>query len=79
MNSIYIYLLGKSKRISLLFNAEISRWTALAGLILSPTFFSAGIALDAEHGLLIYALLFYCAAVIMFIPFLIEVSKTSKF
>ena len=79
MNSIYIYLLGKSKRFSSMFNAQISRWTAIAGLGFAPTFFFAGISVENEHGLLVYALLFYGAAVLMFIPFLIEVSKTSKF
>ena len=79
MNSIYIYLLGKSKRVSIMFDAEVSRWTAITGLICSPTFFFAGISVENEQGLLVYALLFYGAAVLMFIPFLIEVSKTSKF
>ena len=78
MYQIYLYLLGKSKRISAMFNAEISRWTAIAGLLFTPTFFFAGISVENEHGLLGYALLFYGAAVILFIPFLIEIYLTSN-
>ena len=78
MNSFYIYLLGKSKRVSIMFDAQVSRWTAITGLILSPIFFLAGISVENEHGLLAYAILFYGAAVLMFIPLFIEISKTSK-
>lgn len=79
MNSFYIYLLGKSKRVSIMFDAQVSRWTAITGLILSPIFFFAGISVENEHGLLAYAILFYGAAVLMFIPLFIEITKTSKF
>lgn len=78
MDSLYTYMLGKSKRISAMFNAEISRWTAIAGLLFTPTFFFAGISVENEHGLLGYALIFYGAAVILFIPFLIEIYLTSN-
>ena len=79
MHEVYIYLLGKSKRVSIIFNAEISRWTAITGLIISPILFFSGVSVENEHGLLAYALLFYGAAVLMFIPFVIEVTNTSKF
>lgn len=78
MYKFYLYMLGKSKRFSSMFNAEISRWTAIAGLVFTPTFFYAGVAVENEHGLLVYALIFYGAAVIMFIPFLIEIYLTSN-
>ena len=78
MHEVYLYLLGKSKRFSSMFNAEISRWTAIAGLIFTPIFFMAGVSVENEHGLLCYALIFYGAAVILFIPFLIEIYLTSN-
>ena len=78
MHEVYIYLLGKSKRVSIIFNAEISRWTAITGLIISPILFFAGVSVENEHGLLAYALLFYGAAVVVFIPLFIEICSTSK-
>lgn len=79
MYKIYIYMLGKSQRASALFDASVTRLTAILGLIIAPIFFYAGLALENTYGILTFALIFYGAAVLMFIPFLIEVSKTSKF
>lgn len=79
MNKIYIYMFGKSQRASALFDASVTRLTAILGLIIAPIFFYAGLALENIYGILTFALIFYGAAVLMFIPFLIEVSKTSKF
>lgn len=79
MYQFYLYMLGKSKHISIVFNAQISRWTAVAGLIFSPILFFAGIDIENSYGLLGYAIIMYSAGLILFIPFAIELFQTTKY
>lgn len=78
MYQFYLYMLGKSRHFSILFNAKISRWSAVAGLVFSPILFFTGINIENYHGLVGYAIVFYGAALILFIPFAIELYLTSK-
>lgn len=78
MNKIYIYMFGKSQRASALFDASVTRLTAILGLIIAPIFFYAGLALENIYGILTFALIFYGAAVEVFIPLFIEICSTSK-
>lgn len=79
MKKFYKYMLGKSKTVvSSWFDAEITRWTAVYGLIFSPLFLFTGVALENLHRLPTYAVALYAAAMLTAIPFIIEVSLTAK-
>lgn len=78
MYKYYIYMLGKSNRVSSLFDASISRWTAVGALVFAPILLYAGLYLENIYGFLGFALIFYGAAVIVFVPFAIELFLTSN-
>lgn len=78
MKIIYRFLNAKCKFISYLLSAEIKWWTALLGMVFSPTLFFVGVLLENEERLEGYAFVLYLFAVLLFIPIIAEFSITNK-
>lgn len=78
MYSLYIYLIGKSKRVSSILNAEVSRWTAICAGFIAPMLFIEALFLENLLNLTLYALPLYGMAVLLAIPFSLELCLTSN-
>ena len=78
MRKIYRFLNARCKFISDLLSARIKWWTALSGLVFSPTLFFVGLLLENEEHLKGYAFVLYVCAVLLYIPLIAEFSITNK-
>lgn len=78
MKTILDFLNGRCRFASYWLNAYIKRWTAITGMIISPTLFAMGLLLDYTEGLTGFAYVLHAIATVLFIPLLAEFSTTYK-
>lgn len=76
MNNFIMYMLGKSQSASKMFDANVSRWTAIYGLIFAPTAFFTAIVIENNYQCLAGAIPLYLTSVVLFIPLVIEISNS---